>query len=89
MAMGARPRDVFDMVVRKGMLLTLAGLIAGSIAALAASRLVAHMLFSVSANDPAIFVGAALFLGLVALIANYLPARRATKVDPILALRCQ
>jgi putative ABC transport system permease protein len=89
MALGAQARDVLGMVVRKGMVLTTAGLVVGIAAALAATRLVAAMLVNVSATDPMIFAGAALFLALVALLASYLPARRATKVDPIVALRCQ
>jgi putative ABC transport system permease protein len=89
MAMGAQPRDVLAMVVRQGMVLTAAGLAAGLAAALAATRLLSGMLVNVSANDPMILAGAALFLGLMALLASYLPARRATKVDPIAALRCQ
>ena len=89
MALGAQARDVLGMVVRKGMVLTTAGLVVGIAAALAATRLVTAMLVNVSATDPMIFAGAALFLALVALVASYLPARRATKVDPIVALRCQ
>lgn len=89
MALGARPRDVLGMVVRQGMVLTLAGLAAGVAVALAATRLVASMLVNVSATDPLVFAGAALFLGLVAVAASFLPARRATRIAPILALRHQ
>jgi len=89
MALGARAGDVLGMMVRQGMILTVAGLAAGLAAALAATRLVAGVLVNVSATDPMIFAGAALFLGMVALVASYLPARRATKVDPMTALRCQ
>jgi predicted permease len=88
-ALGARPGDVVSMVIRQGMLLTLAGLLAGCAGALAAMRLVASMLVNVSAADPATYAAAALLLGAVALLACYLPARRAAKVDPIVALRHQ
>ena len=89
MALGARVGDVLGMVMRQGLLLTAAGLAAGLAAALATTRLVSHMLVNVSATDPLIFCGAMLFLGLVAALASYLPARRATKVDPMTALRCE
>jgi predicted permease len=88
-ALGAQPGDVLAMVIRQGMLLTVAGLAIGTAAAFAVTRLVAGMLIQVSAADPLIFGGAALFLGLVALLATWLPARRATQVDPMVALRCQ
>jgi ABC-type antimicrobial peptide transport system permease subunit len=65
------------------------GLLAGLVAALAASRLVAGMLIRISAADPVTFVAAASFLGLVSLVASYLPAFRATRVDPMTALRCE
>ena len=89
MALGAGAGDVLGMVVRKGMSLTAAGLMAGIVAAVAAARLVASILIDVSSTDPVIFAGAALFLAAVALAANYLPARRAAKVDPMIALRHQ
>lgn len=89
MAMGAQPGDVLGMVVRKGMALTLGGLAVGLAAAFVAARLVAGMLIQVSASDPLVFGGAAAFLTLAALLACLLPARRATRVDPIDALRCE
>jgi len=89
LALGAEPGDVRGMIVRRGLVLIGAGLGAGILAALAAGRAVAGMLANVSATDPLIFAGAALFLISVALLAGYLPARRASKIDPIVALRYQ
>jgi ABC-type antimicrobial peptide transport system permease subunit len=89
MALGAQSREVLGMVVRQGMLLTLTGLVAGTILALAATRLVTGLLVNLSASDPLILGGAGLFLGAVALLASYLPARHATKVDPFTSLRQQ
>jgi putative ABC transport system permease protein len=89
MAMGAQPRDVVGMVLRQGFGLALAGLGAGLAVAMAASRLVASMLVNVSAFDPAIFLCVAVFLCAVAVVAIWIPAYRATRVDPISALRRQ
>jgi putative ABC transport system permease protein len=87
MAMGARPGNVIAMVVRQGMGLALAGIAVGAVAAYAAARLVASLLFRVDAADPATFVLAGLFLSSVTLAATWLPAFRATRIDPMLALR--
>jgi predicted permease len=89
LALGARPGDVLGMVVREGIVLTAAGVGAGLAGALAATRLLSGLLVGVSATDPLIFTAAGLFILLVALLASYLPARRASKVDPIVALRHQ
>jgi predicted permease len=86
-AMGAQSGDVLRLIVGKGLGLTLAGLAVGVGCALAAARLVAAMLVNVGAADPLTFAGAALFLTVVALVACYFPARRAMKVDPMVALR--
>jgi predicted permease len=87
LAMGARPADVIGMVVRQGLTLALPGLALGTIAAVGASRIVSGMLVRVNATDPASFASAVLFLLLVALAAVWLPAQRATCVDPVTALR--
>ena len=87
MALGATPRDVLKMVARQGMILTLIGVTLGLAASLALTRALKSLLFNVSATDPAIFALTSLLLVTVALIAGYVPARRATKVDPLQALR--
>ncbi|HLM55877.1 MAG TPA: ABC transporter permease [Pyrinomonadaceae bacterium] len=87
LALGAQPRDVLRMVVRQGMALALAGILGGLLAAAAATRLLSGLLYDVSAFDPLTFSSTALTLTFVALLASYLPARRATKVDPTEALR--
>jgi len=86
-ALGARPADVRAMVLRQGMTVTLAGVAVGLIAAWASTRVMASLLFEVSADDPATFVTVALALIGVSAIATYLPARRAARIDPSQALR--
>jgi putative ABC transport system permease protein len=87
MALGASPRDVLGLVVGGGLRLVLAGIIVGAAAAFALTRLLSSQLFGVSATDPLTFFGASLMLALVALLASYIPARRAMRVDPVVALR--
>lgn len=87
MALGARPRDVLRMVVGQGMTLAAIGLAIGIAGALAATRLLASQLYGVTASDPAILVIVAALLAIVALFACWIPARRAARVDPLVALR--
>ena len=87
MALGAQRRDVLTMVLGQGMRVAAFGIIAGLLTAFALTRLLTTLLFEVSATDPTTFVFVAILLTLVALAACYLPARRATRVDPLVALK--
>jgi predicted permease len=87
LALGARAQDVAAMFVRRGLLLTAAGLALGVAGALALTRLLSNMLYSVTATDPVAFTAALLVLVVAALLASYAPARRAAAVDPAVALR--
>jgi predicted permease len=86
-ALGAQPGNIIGMVVRQGMELAAIGIGAGLIGAALLTRVMASLLFGVSATDALTFIAVALALGLIAMLATYIPARRATKVDPIVALR--
>ena len=87
MALGARAADILKMILRQGLTLAMLGLAIGVVGALALTRLLSSLLFEVQPGDPVILFSVAGLLVLVALIACYLPARRATKVDPMIALR--
>jgi putative ABC transport system permease protein len=88
-ALGANPRDVLGMVLRQALLLALAGVGLGLLGALAFSRVIASLLFRLSPTDPTTLAAVALALTAVALLASYVPARRATRVDPLSALRSE
>jgi putative ABC transport system permease protein len=89
MALGAGLGDVRRMVVRDGMRAVLPGVVLGLAGALAVSRLLRGMLYGVSASDPLTFLSVAAVLTAVALLASWLPARRATRVDPMIAIRAE
>ncbi len=87
LTLGAQTFDVLRLIVGHGMMLALGGIALGLISALAVTRLMASLLYGVSALDPIVFAGVSLLLSAIALMACYIPARRATKVDPMIALR--
>lgn len=87
-ALGAQVRHVQTLVIGQGMRLALIGVGVGIAGALALTRVLSSLLFNVSATDPLTFIGVSIMLASVALLACYVPARRAVKVDPMIALRC-
>ena len=89
MALGAQTSDVLRLVVGQGVRFIVLGVVIGLAASLALTRVLAGMLFGVTPTDPITFIGVSFLLVSVALLACYLPARRATKVDPLVALRSE
>jgi putative ABC transport system permease protein len=87
MALGASVRDVLRLVISRGLRLTIAGIVIGAVAALLLTRLMGNLLYQVSPRDPIAFGAALIILIAVALVACFLPARRATRIDPVRALR--
>jgi len=86
-ALGAQRGDVVGMVVREGMAIAIAGIVAGMAAALALTRLMASLLYGVNTTDPRIFAAASVTLAVTALLASWWPARKAAGIDPTIALR--
>jgi predicted lysophospholipase L1 biosynthesis ABC-type transport system permease subunit len=87
MALGAYPRDILSLVMRRGAQITIAGVAIGVACALGLTRFLVKLLFGVQPRDPFTFVVVVMLLAVIALLASYIPARRATKVDPMVALR--
>jgi putative ABC transport system permease protein len=87
MALGARQGEVLMLILEQGLLLTLIGIVLGLAGALALTRLLSGLLFEVGSTDPATFAAIVLLFTAVSLIACYIPARRATRVNPLIALR--
>jgi putative ABC transport system permease protein len=88
-ALGAQQGDIFKLIIGKGAVLIFIGLGIGLSAAFIFTRFLSSLLFSVDATDPLTFLSTPVLLAFVALLACYVPARRATKVDPVVALRCE
>jgi predicted lysophospholipase L1 biosynthesis ABC-type transport system permease subunit len=89
LAVGARPSDVFRLILGQGLVVAALGGLMGMVGALLGTRLLRSFLFGVTPEDPLTLIGVVILLGAVALLACYLPARRATKVDPMVALRSE
>jgi ABC-type antimicrobial peptide transport system permease subunit len=89
MALGATPPAILRLVIRQGLALALCGVGIGLIAAVAFARLVSGLLFGVRSTDPVTFGAIAILLTAVALLASYIPARRAARIDPMISLRCE
>ena len=87
MALGAQAGNVLRMIIRRGMLLVVTGLVIGTGLSFAVTRLMKTFLYNVSTTDPLTFAGVPLLLAVIALLACYIPARKAAKVDPMVALR--
>jgi putative ABC transport system permease protein len=87
MALGAKPADILRLIMSQGLLLAAVGLVIGLTGAFAVTRVLRTLLYGIAPTDPATYVSSALLLVVVALVASYIPARRAAKVDPMVALR--
>ena len=88
-AMGAGPREILGLVLRQGMVLGVIGVAAGLAGAIPLTQLLSSMLYEVSASDPTVFIGVTVMLVLISALASYMPARRASSVDPSAVLRSE
>jgi len=88
-ALGASQRNILSLVVRQGMALAVSGVMIGLVAAFLLTRLIQSLLFGVNATDPITFAGIPFLLGLITLLASYIPAQRAARIDPLISLRCE
>jgi ABC-type antimicrobial peptide transport system permease subunit len=88
-ALGAMPRDILRLVLGQGSALTLAGVIVGLAGAFGFARFISSLLFGITATDALTFTAVPLLLIMIALLATYIPARRAARVDPVITLRCE
>jgi predicted permease len=89
LALGATQRNILHLIVRQGMILALTGVAIGLAGAFALTRLMRSLLFGIRSTDPLTFAGIAALLTLIALLASYIPARRAARIDPMVSLRCE
>ena len=89
LALGARRRQIVSLILGQGVRLLAVGLLLGFVAAFALSRLIRSLLFGVSATDPLIYLAVSLLLGCAAVVACWIPARRASRVDPMITLRAE
>jgi ABC-type antimicrobial peptide transport system permease subunit len=89
MALGATPREILLLVVRQGLTVAVVGVAAGLVGAWAVTRFMESLLFGISSRDPLTFAVIAALLGLTALLASYVPARRAARIDPMVSLRAE
>jgi ABC-type antimicrobial peptide transport system permease subunit len=89
MALGATPREILRLVVRQGLTVAVVGVAAGLVGAWAVTRFMESLLFGISSRDPLTFTVIAALLGLTALLASYVPARRAARIDPMVSLRAE
>jgi ABC-type antimicrobial peptide transport system permease subunit len=87
-ALGASQRNILSLVVRQGMVLAFAGVAIGLAAAFLLTRLIRSLLFGVEATDPITFAGIPVLLAMITLLASYIPAQRAARIDPMISLRC-